>query len=95
MGVVKLSRAESQALDQMIEVMENERAAKGTKVPLRALARPIPTTLARILRITASKPGLFAEDEKTLTKIEALSKQLKSKMSLADLLELRRAATER
>ena len=92
MPVVKLSRAELQALDEMIEVMEAERVATGKKVALKALARPIPTTFARILRITASKPGLFAEDAKTLKQIEALGKKLKSKMSLADLLELRSSA---
>ena len=49
--------------------------------------------MMHVLRITASKGNLVAADAKTLAKIEKLTVSLRSKMTLADLLEFRRQAT--
>ena len=89
---VKLTRAELAAIDEMVEVLENEGSPLDKRVALRRVARPFPTTIARVLRITTSKHTL-AEDVKTLAQIEKLTAKVKSKMSIKDLLELRRSAT--
>ena len=55
--------------------------------------------VATVIRLAVSKPvgmqTIFAEDAKILARIEQLGGKLRSKMSLEDLLELRRSATTR
>jgi hypothetical protein len=92
MPVLKLTKAELAAVDAMIETLERKGAGKGTKVPLQDMVA-LPSTIMHVLRITASKGNLVADDAKALAKIEKLTVSLQSKMTLDDLLEFRRQAT--
>jgi hypothetical protein len=101
MNKVKLTQKELTGLDAMIELLEKEGSPKRRKVTLGSLMLRAFTPGATyvIARITASKPvgqqTAFTEDSKILGRIEQLGGKLRSKMSLEDLLELRRSATAR
>ena len=97
MADVKFSKAELEALDAMIKTFQEQGYPGDKRVELRrVIARPSTTVFLRVLRITRTRartPRPLAQDAKTLARIDALTGTLKTKMSLDELLALRRQAT--
>jgi hypothetical protein len=96
MGTVRLTRTELAALDAMIETLKEKGSATVRKVPLRSMAPPMLTTVViDATKIVGAGTRILPEDTKILKEVEKLIAQLKGKISLADLLELRRSAAGR
>ena len=90
MGAVELSKKELVALDSMIERLKEQGSARTTNVPLRDLADAMLTTVViDATKIVTSGTRILPEDAKVLSEVGSLIAKLQSKVTLADLLDLR------
>jgi len=93
MRTVKLTKAELATLDAMIETLKELGTTQDAKVPLRNLAPAMQmTVLIDAYKVATMGPRILAGDTKILAEVGKLIAKLQTKMTLTDLLELRRSA---
>jgi len=96
MPTVKLTKTELAALDTLIETLKDKESPRARKVPLGKLVPAMLTTVViDATKVVGAGTRLLPGDEKLLAQARTLVRKLRSRMSLADLLELRRSATSK
>ena len=103
MGDVKLTQRELAALDRLIDSLEGQVSSKGKRVALGSVLMPTTTAVWRAINIVTGGPqkrgrrgaNVSLQDARALGQIHKLTAGLKTRVSLADLLELRRSAKSR
>jgi len=94
MNPVKLTAVELAVLDASIEALKEKSSASAEPVPLRDIASVMLTTvMIDATKIVGAGTRILPEDRKIISELETLVSSLRSKVSLDELLALRRLST--
>ena len=94
MKPVKLTAVELAVLDAGIEALKEKSSASAEPVPLRDIASVMLTTvMIDATKIVGAGTRILPEDRKIISELETLVSSLRSKVSLDELLALRRLST--